>query len=339
MQEWVTESFVLAEIPSTIRFSMRHLLPFLLAVMASTAVQASPPSEESVNALLQSINAESSIEVVLKEMDQTLQESMELLTAQDKLSPKQKSSLDAFRARFNRGMREELSWRKLRPVVAQVYRETYTQEEVDGLLAFFRSPAGISYTRKTPVVLQKTSALVQEHIAPLAKQMEQEIQKAFEEAFGATLPRADAPELGSFEKILTLAARGDPESVNAACYRYLYGEHGVAKDLAKAADWCEKGVALGMSSSMTMLAETLAADGERKNVPRARQLYEQAAKLGHPHAQFVLAAMYWNGDGGVQDIERAQQFVNLSVAQNYQPAIELKARFERLLAAKKQATR
>ncbi len=277
--------------------------------------------------------------MVLKEMDQTLQESMELLTSQAKLSAKQKSSLDSFRSRFNRGMREELSWRKLRPVVAQVYRETFTQEEIDGLLAFFTSPAGIAYTEKTPVVLQKTLTLVQERIAPFEKQMEEEIRKALEEAFGATLPPRDAPDPGSFERILGLAARGDRESVNTACYRYLYGEHGVAKDLAKAAEWCEKGAALGMASSMTMLAETLTADGEHKNVSRARQLYEQAAKLGHPHAQYAMAAMYWNGDGGVQDIEAAKQFVNLAVAQNYQPAIELKARFERSLGAKEQAPR
>ena len=313
---------------------MRQILYFFLVFCGSAAVQAAPPSEESVNAFLQSIRADASIEAVLKEMDQTLEGSMELLTPQDKLSPRQKRIFDATRERFNRGMREELSWTKLRPVFVRVYRETFTQEEIDGLLAFFTSPAGISYTNKSPVVLQKTMTLVQERLAPFQKLMEEEIQKAVGEAFGATRPLREAHDSGSFDKILALAARGDPEGVNTACYRYLYGEHGVPKDVAKAVGWCEKGASLGIASSMTMLAETLTTSGEHKNDVRARQLYEQAARLGHPHAQFALAAMYWNGDGGTQDIEAAKRFVNLAVAQDYQPAIELKARFEKLEAGK-----
>ena len=75
----------------------------------------------------------------------------------------------------------------------------------------------------------------------------------------------------SWYSVLQRAEQGDPESVHAACYRYMYGKDGAPKDKLKALEWCEKASALGIPSSITLLAE-LHRDGNGvpKNLPRAR---------------------------------------------------------------------
>lgn len=56
--------------------------------------------------------------------------------------------------------------------------------------------------------------------------------------------------------------------------------------------------------------------------------YELAAKLGHPHAQFMTALMYWNGEGGEIDKKSARYFLNLALAQEYQKAKVLRDHFD-----------
>jgi len=39
-------------------------------------------------------------------------------------------------------MKEELTWDQLEPIYTGIYREALTQEEMDGMLEFYQTPAG-----------------------------------------------------------------------------------------------------------------------------------------------------------------------------------------------------
>jgi uncharacterized protein len=58
-------------------------------------------------------------------------------------------------------LREEMTWDKLRPVYVQIYQESFTQEEIDGLIAFYESPAGFAFVEKMPFVMQKSMSIMQ----------------------------------------------------------------------------------------------------------------------------------------------------------------------------------
>lgn len=51
--------------------------------------------------------------------------------------------------------------RKIRPELVQIYSETFTPEEIDGILAFYETPAGKASLAKIPTINAKLSALVQ----------------------------------------------------------------------------------------------------------------------------------------------------------------------------------
>ncbi len=61
----------------------------------------------------------------------------------------------------------------IRPVVIQTYDETYTEDEIDGILAFYRSPAGKAFLAKTPQLMNRTMTLMQQQMASVQPQLEQ----------------------------------------------------------------------------------------------------------------------------------------------------------------------
>jgi uncharacterized protein len=93
--------------------------------------------------------------------------------------------IDAAKDSIVKVIREEIAWDKMRPLYMQVYQETFTQEEIDGLLAFYTSPAGIAYVEKMPVVMQKTMAITRSRMAPMMEKMKAAIQQAVADAKAA----------------------------------------------------------------------------------------------------------------------------------------------------------
>ena len=75
-------------------------------------------------------------------------------------------------AKFTDIMREELSWSKMKPQYIRIYQESFSQEDVEGFIAFYRSPAGQAYVDKMPIVMQKSMAVgaqMSQNIGPKIK--------------------------------------------------------------------------------------------------------------------------------------------------------------------------
>ena len=75
-------------------------------------------------------------------------------------------------------VKSRLNWEKLRPQYVKIYSETFTAGEIDGLLAFYESPAGRAMIEKMPVLIAKTIAVTQGQMAEIMP----EIQRIAKEA-------------------------------------------------------------------------------------------------------------------------------------------------------------
>jgi len=71
---------------------------------------------------------------------------------------------------------EEMSWEKMKGPMAQVYAESLTPEEVQGMIAFYKSPAGQAFLDKQPVIMQKSMALSQKMMMGLMPKLQAMIQ-------------------------------------------------------------------------------------------------------------------------------------------------------------------
>nr|WP_276510032.1 DUF2059 domain-containing protein [Niveibacterium umoris] len=54
-----------------------------------------------------------------------------------------------------------------------IYQKTFTQKEVDGMLSFYKSPAGQAVIKKMPQVMQASMQIMQARMSKLVPQIQQ----------------------------------------------------------------------------------------------------------------------------------------------------------------------
>jgi len=155
---------------------MRYLTIFALLGALTFSAQAAPPSESSVNEMLRCLQVDKLLSQALSQMTEGMSKAMEAKLQSTigtrQLTDAQKAAVDKFRTTFNKTLKEELSPTEVRTIYAQCYKETFTQDEVDGVIAFYKSPAGLAMTEKYPQVMQRAQTLMQKKIQPMGEKVQ-----------------------------------------------------------------------------------------------------------------------------------------------------------------------
>lgn len=159
-------------------------IPLLIGTLVFVAANAwaDPASQESVETLLAATRAESTMDSMYGMVEQAMRQGMQQAVQGKTLSPEQQRVLDAVPGKFIAVMREEFNWPKMKPLYVQLYRDTFDQEEIDGLIAFYRSPTGQAFVAKMPVVMQKSIALSQSQLQTFLPKMRAAMEQAMAEA-------------------------------------------------------------------------------------------------------------------------------------------------------------
>ncbi|OQA32666.1 MAG: hypothetical protein BWY57_01787 [Betaproteobacteria bacterium ADurb.Bin341] len=79
--------------------------------------------------------------------------------------------MEKTREKLVRIFQEEASWEKLEPIYLKIYADLFTQEEVDGMLAFYKSPTGQAMIKKMPAVTHSSMREVQGRLQPIMAKM------------------------------------------------------------------------------------------------------------------------------------------------------------------------
>ena len=160
---------------------MVKLITLLASLVFASLAYCAPASEESIDRLLADTKVEKLLDTMSVNVDQVMRRSMEASMQGQQLSPEQRRAIDATAATFVQVMREEMTWDKLRPLYVQIYQESFTQEEIDGLIAFYESPAGVAFVEKMPFVMQKSMSIMQSRMAPMMEKMKAAMKEAIAE--------------------------------------------------------------------------------------------------------------------------------------------------------------
>ncbi len=153
-------------------------LLFLSVLTFCLSTGAAPPSDQSVNQLLQLTKVDRQMDSVFAQMEGAMKASLQRLTKGRPLSTDEQATLDKQQAKMAAILKEELSWDKVKDQYVRAYREMFSQEEIDGLIAFYQTPAGQSLVSKQPELAKRTMTILQQRMAPVM----QRIQKMSEEA-------------------------------------------------------------------------------------------------------------------------------------------------------------
>jgi hypothetical protein len=155
----------------------------LAACLFSTQVMAEEvkPSDASLQELLQIVHAEDLLKAVDQQMDSVFQSTMQQVTQGKPPTPAQQKELDNFRGKMKAIMHEEFNWQEMQPEFMQVYRQTLSQEEVDGMIAFYKTPTGQAVIKKMPLIMQASMGMVQKKFPVLMQKIQQAAKESFKE--------------------------------------------------------------------------------------------------------------------------------------------------------------
>lgn len=82
-------------------------------------------------------------------------------------------------------LRQRLRWDRLEAMYVEIYRRTFTQSDVDGIIAFYESPAGVALRAKMPTVqawLMETMQAEMQAMAPELQRIQRDALKRLQES-------------------------------------------------------------------------------------------------------------------------------------------------------------
>jgi hypothetical protein len=104
------------------------------------------------------------------------------------LTPDATIALGNFQKSLQEVIDPQIGWKAIEPEFARLLETNFTEEELDSILVFYKSPAGKALVTKMPDVSDQASKLMQTRFSALQPQLKQML-----DAFMQTLPSKPAP--------------------------------------------------------------------------------------------------------------------------------------------------
>jgi hypothetical protein len=136
------------------------------------------PTKESIDKLLMAMDVQSLISNMQARVNLAVKTGMQASLRGQVATPEQQKIVDNLAAKVSAAVTSQLSWENMKPLYTQVYSETFTQEEIDGLTAFYQTPTGKVFISKVPQVMDRTTALMQARLQPLMRQLQMDMMES-----------------------------------------------------------------------------------------------------------------------------------------------------------------
>lgn len=150
---------------------MKRLLFILLFAALSLPAHAEPAQETSIEKLLVLTDAQKLCDSALSDTDAIIETTLRPLLQVEGLTPEKRKALESFLNQYKKIVMEEFSWQNTLPDYIRIYREIFTEEEIQSLIAFYESPTGKMFVRKTPLIMDKMNDVMNRKITTILNHM------------------------------------------------------------------------------------------------------------------------------------------------------------------------
>jgi uncharacterized protein len=148
----------------------------VLSIAVPAVAKEAPPTEESIQQLLELTNVHQLLNEMKGQMDGFMNNAVRSAQQSQTITPERQAILDRMREKMAAAVNESLNWDNLLPMYVRIYQTSLTQRELDGIIDFYQSPAGQAYTKKLPLIMQNVMSEMQAMMKPLQQKLA-EIQK------------------------------------------------------------------------------------------------------------------------------------------------------------------
>ena len=123
------------------------------------------------------MKVESIVNEIYAAIEPAIRQGIAQATDGNEPTQEQKRIIVRFSQRMVELLRTELSWKNVEPIQIGIYRDSFEQTEVDGLIEFYSSAVGQSFTSKMPMVTQKAMAQMQVYMQQVVPKMQAVMQE------------------------------------------------------------------------------------------------------------------------------------------------------------------
>jgi uncharacterized protein len=160
----------------------RLALSLVLTFAAVAPALAAPPSDADINRLLAASRAQTMLDTMLPQIEAMQRQQFQQVAEQRQLDETQRAQLQRIEARTNQTIRQALSWQQLRPMYVDLYKKTFSKEDVLAMAEFYESSAGQSLLDKTPALMQNVMVAIQQKMQPLFVDLQKDLEAIVNEA-------------------------------------------------------------------------------------------------------------------------------------------------------------
>ena len=143
----------------------------MLTCASAFAANTSPASDASIRQMLELTNAQQMLADMKGQMSAMMSSTMQNATKGQALTPERQAIIDRMSTKMSAVLSDTLNWDTLLPLYLQTYRQSFTQDEIDGVIRFYKSAAGQAYIKKMPLVMQNIMREIPEMMKPTQEKM------------------------------------------------------------------------------------------------------------------------------------------------------------------------
>lgn len=137
---------------------MKQILLIMLACVAFSGQAQESTKHQKLNELIALMNMDSMMDSMYQQMGSIFKNMSKDIDIDEDDRP----WLEEYHRKMVAIMREEMSWAKFQPIIVDIYANNFTEQEIDDMIAFYKTPTGQSLLAKMPVVMQQTMMSSQE---------------------------------------------------------------------------------------------------------------------------------------------------------------------------------
>ena len=124
------------------------------------------------------------LDAMLPQMEAMQAQQFAEIAQKQSLTAEQKAGLQRIQQRTSQTLRQALAWSQMRPMYVDLYKQSFSKEDVLAMAEFYESPAGQSLLDKTPTLMQNLMVAIPQKMTPLLAELEKDLQQIVNEPAG-----------------------------------------------------------------------------------------------------------------------------------------------------------
>ena len=150
-----------------------HVAVVTCLIACTASANDAPPSDTSIQELGTLAHSQELFNGMKPQVDAMIASSLKEASQGQDITPERQAILDRMREKMQAAVGEFFNADALQRLHVRVYQATYTQDEVDGLIAFYKTPAGQALVNKGPLLMQNTMDEMRALMRPMTQRINQ----------------------------------------------------------------------------------------------------------------------------------------------------------------------